>query len=88
MTAPLQWAAFALAGLLLGGASFAALCVSMTLYVTDEVWRPLTAHFSRLALMAAGLTVAARQGAGPLLAIGGGLVVARWIAVRLWGGAA
>lgn len=78
-------AAFALAGLVVGGASFAALRVNTALYVAGDVWRSLALHAGRLALVAAGLVVAARQGAGPLLAGAAGLVAARWVAVRLWG---
>lgn len=80
-----QAVAFALAGLVVGGASFAALRVNTALYVAGDVWRSLALHVGRLALIAAGLVVAARQGAGPLLAGASGLVAARWIAVRLWG---
>jgi F1F0 ATPase subunit 2 len=80
-----QVAAFALAGLALGAASFAALRLNTALYVAGDVWRSLALHFARLALVVAGLVLAAREGAGPLLAGAAGLVVARWIAVRLWG---
>jgi hypothetical protein len=83
-----QIAAFALAGLILGGASLAALRLNAALYVAGDVWRSLALHLARLALVAAGLVVAARQGAAPLLAGAGGLVAARLIAVRLVGRAA
>jgi hypothetical protein len=78
-------AAFALAGLVLGGASFATLRINTDLYVAGDLWRSLVLHLARLALVAAGLVAAALQGAGPLLAGAGGLVASRWIAVRLWG---
>lgn len=80
-----QTVAFSLAGLVLGGASFAALRVNTALYVAGAMWPSLTLHAARLGIVAAGLVVAARQGASPLLAGAAGLVVARWIAVRLWG---
>ena len=80
-----QLAAFALAGLALGGASFAALRLNTALYVAGHLWRSLAMHLARLTLVGAGLVAAALQGAGPLLAGAGGLVLARWIAVRLWG---
>jgi hypothetical protein len=80
-----QLTAFALAGLVVGGASFAALRLNTALYVTGDLWRSLVLHLARLLFVGAGLVVAARQGAGPLLAGAGGLVLARWIAVRLLG---
>jgi hypothetical protein len=81
-----QLAAFAIAGLLLGGASFAALRLNTALYLSGGVWRSLALHLARIALVALGLVVVARQGgAGPLLAGAAGLVMARWVAVRLWG---
>lgn len=77
--------AFALVGLVVGGASFAALRLNTALYVAGDLWRSLALHLTRLALVGAGLLAAALQGAGPLLAGAGGLVAARWIAVRVWG---
>ncbi|HTX50658.1 MAG TPA: ATP synthase subunit I [Caulobacteraceae bacterium] len=80
-----QLAGFALAGLVVGGASFATLRLNTALYVTGDLWRSLALHLARLSLVGAGLVTAALEGAGPLLAGAGGLVVARWISVRLWG---
>ncbi len=80
-----QVAAFGLAGLVLGVASFAALRANTALYVAGDVWRSFCLHVTRLSLVGAGLALAASQGAAPLLAGAGGLVAARWIAVRLWG---
>jgi hypothetical protein len=80
-----QIGAFALAGLALGGLSFAALRLNTELYVAGGLWRSLILHVARLGALAAGLVLAAQQGAGPLLAGAGGLVLARWIAVRALG---
>lgn len=78
-------AAFGLAGLLIGAASLAALRANVSAYLDGRAWRSLAAHLGRLAVLAAVLVWTARQGAGPLLALAGGLVLARPIAVRLMG---
>lgn len=76
-------AAFGLAGLLLGAASLAALRLNVADYLVGRAWRPIATHLARLAILAAILVWTARQGAGPLLALAAGLVLARPIAVRL-----
>ena len=78
-------AAFVLAGLVLGGASMASLRLNTEFYVRGEVWRPVGLHLARLSILASILVCAALQGAGPLLAVAAGLVLARPIAVRLLG---
>jgi hypothetical protein len=78
-------AGFGLAGLALGGMSLAALRLNVSHYLRGAVWGPIGAHLARLAALAAVLTWTAHQGAGPLLALAGGLVLARPIAVRLIG---
>ncbi|HXQ47916.1 MAG TPA: ATP synthase subunit I [Caulobacteraceae bacterium] len=78
-------AAFGLAGLILGGASMASLRLNTDLYVRGRLWRPIGLHFLRLSIMAGVLVWTAFQGAGPLLAVAGGLVLARPIAVRMLG---
>ena len=78
-------AAFATAGFALGGASFASLRLTTSLYVEGGLWRPIALHLARLAIVAGALVLTALQGAGPLLAVAGGLTLARPIAVRLLG---
>lgn len=78
-------ALFGLAGLILGGASMASLRLNTDLYVRGGFWRPIGLHFARLAIMAGVLVWTAFQGSGPLLAVAGGLVLARPIAVRMLG---
>lgn len=78
-------AAFGLAGLVLGGASMASLRLNTDLYVGGSLWRPIGLHFARLSIVAGVLVWTAFQGAGPLLAAAGGLVLARPIAVRMLG---
>jgi len=78
-------AAFGQAGLILGGASMASLRLNTDLYVRGRLWRPIGLHFLRLSIMAGVLVWTAFQGAGPLLAVAGGLVLARPIAVRMLG---
>lgn len=76
-------AAFALAGLVLGGASLAVLRLNVSLYVRGGLWRPIASHLARLAVLGAILIWTARQGPGPLLAVAAGLVLARPIALRV-----
>lgn len=78
-------AAFALAGFVLGAASFASLRLNASLYVGSGLWRPILLHLARLAVVAGALVWTAFQGAGPLLAAAAGLTLARPIAVRLLG---
>ncbi len=78
-------AAFAMAGFVLGGASFASLRLNTSLYVGGGLWRPIALHVARLAVIAGALVWTALQGAGPLLAAAAGLTLARPIAVRLLG---
>ncbi|QUD89536.1 N-ATPase subunit AtpR [Phenylobacterium montanum] len=78
-------AMFGLAGLALGAASLTALRVNTSLYISGPLWRPLGLHAARLAIVAAVLVWAARQGPGPLIAIAAGLVLARPIAIRALG---
>ena len=78
-------AAFSLAGLILGAASLAVLKWNVAQYLNGSPWRPLAAHLLRLAVIAGVLVWAARQGAGPLLCLAAGLVIARPIAVRVLG---
>jgi hypothetical protein len=78
-------AAFGLAGLLLGAASLAALRRNVADYLGGRAWRSIGAHVARLAILAAILVWTARQGAGPLLALAAGLVLARPIALRVMG---
>ena len=78
-------AAFGLAGLILGGASMASLRLNTNLYVGAGLWRPISLHFARLSVMVGALVWTASQGAGPLLAVAAGLVLARPIAVRMLG---
>ena len=63
----------------------ASLRLNTDLYVSGGLWRPIGLHFARLAIMAGVLVWTAFQGAGPLLAVAGGLVLARPIAVRMLG---
>ena len=81
----MRLAAFGLAGLGLGGASLLALRANVASYLTGSPWRPLAAHLERLAIIAGVLIWTARQGAGPLLCLAAGLVLARPIAVRVLG---
>jgi hypothetical protein len=78
-------AAFGLGGLVLGGASMASLRLNTNLYVVGGLWRPIGLHFARLSIVAGVLVWTAFQGAGPLLAVAAGLVLARPIAVRTLG---
>jgi hypothetical protein len=78
-------AAFGLAGLVLGGASMASLRLNTDLYVGGGLWRPIGLHVARLSIMAGVLVWTAFQGAGPLIAVAAGLVLARPIAVRMLG---
>ena len=78
-------AVFGLAGLTLGGASMASLRLNTGLYLRGGMWRPIGLHLARLSVLAAALVWTALQGAGPLLAVAGGLVLARPIAVRMLG---
>jgi hypothetical protein len=78
-------AAFGLAGLVLGGASMASLRLNTDLYVGGGVWRPIGLHVARLSVVVGVLVWTAFQGAGPLLAVAAGLVLARPIALRLLG---
>lgn len=77
--------AYALAGLVLGAASFASLKLTTDLYVAGPLWRPIALHVVRLSVLTAVMVLAALQGAGPLLALAAGVVIARPIAVRLLG---
>jgi len=85
MTAAPRLIGFGLAGLMLGAASLALLRWTVALYVRGGSWKPAAAHLARLAILAAVLVWAARVGAGPLLALAGGLVASRPIAVRMFG---
>jgi hypothetical protein len=78
-------AAFGLAGLVLGAASMASLRLNTDLYVGGGLWRPIGLHFARLSIMAGILVWTAFQGAGPLLCVAAGLVLARPIAVQTLG---
>jgi F1F0 ATPase subunit 2 len=78
-------AAFALAGFVLGAASFASLKLNTDLYLGGQLWRPIALHLLRLAIVSAALACAALQGAGPLLAAAAGIVIARPVTVRLLG---
>jgi len=78
-------AAFGLAGLVLGGASLAVLRWNVAQYLHGGPSRAVAAHLARLAVVAGVLVWAARQGAGPLLCMAGGVVIARPIAVRIVG---
>lgn len=78
-------AAFAAAGLALGMASLALLRRNVSDYLAGGLWRSLASHLLRLAVLAVVLVWAARQGPGPLLAMAGGLVLARPLGVRVWG---
>jgi len=78
-------AAFGLAGLFLGGASMASLRLNTDLYLGGGVWRPIGLHVARLSIVVGVLVWTAFQGAGPLLAVSAGLVLARPIALRLLG---
>jgi hypothetical protein len=78
-------AAFGLAGLALGAVSLAALRLNVSSYVRGDLWRPIGWHLARLAALAALLIWTARQGAGPLLALAAGIVLARPIVLRVMG---
>jgi hypothetical protein len=78
-------AVFGLAGLALGGASLASLRLNTTLYLAGGLWRPIGLHLARLAIVVGALVWTACQGAGPLLAVAAGLVLARPIALRALG---
>jgi hypothetical protein len=77
--------AFFFAGLALGGASLAVIKWNVAQYLRGSPWGPLAGHLARLAVIAGVLVWAARQGAGPLLCLAAGLVIARPIAVRVLG---
>lgn len=77
--------AFGLAGLAVGAASFAALRLNTSLYLGGGLWRPIGLHLGRLAIVAGALVWAAHQGPGPLIASAAGLVLARPIAVPMFG---
>lgn len=81
----LRLGAYALAGFILGAASFAILRMNTRLYVASPGWWPASMHLLRLIVVAAALFLASRQGAGPLLAVAGGFVAARPLMVRLLG---
>jgi len=72
---------FALAGFVLGGASYAMLKLNTVLYLGGGPWRSAVLHIARLAILVAILVWAARRGAGPLLALAAGLVAARPVVV-------
>jgi hypothetical protein len=74
-------AGFALAGLVLGAASFATLRLNAALYLGAAPWRSAALHVLRLAGLGALLVWTARQGAGPLLALAAGLTAARLLVV-------
>ncbi len=57
--------AFGLAGLLLGGASLAALRLNASLYLGGGLWWPIGLHLARLAIVAGALVWMAQQGASP-----------------------
>ncbi|MBB3892965.1 hypothetical protein GGQ61_003703 [Phenylobacterium haematophilum] len=76
-------AIFGVAGLALGGASLASLRFNTRLYMSGDLWRPIGLHIVRLAVLAAVLIWAAHAGAGPLIAIAAGLVLARPLTLRL-----
>lgn len=78
-------AALFLGGVALGGVSLAVLKWNVAQYLRGGPWAALAAHLARLAILAGVLVWAGRQGAGPLLCIAAGLVVARPIAVRVLG---
>ena len=70
------------AGLALGGGFFALLRVNVRLYASRRWPLGIALHLGRWALLAAALVVAARAGAGPLLAVLAGALVARVVLVR------
>lgn len=73
-------------GALLGAANLAALCVNTRLYLSRPLAAALPLHLARLAVVTAMLVLLARQGAGPLLAAGLGLLAVRPLAIRALGG--
>jgi hypothetical protein len=79
-------AAFGVAGLALGLLSLASLRLNADLYLGGGLARPIALHLARLGLIGGALVLVAHQGAGPLLACAAGLVLARPIALRLFGG--
>lgn len=81
----LNLALYGLAGLALGAASLTALRFNTALYLSGRLWGSLGLHTARLVIVAGLLVWAARQGAGPLVAIAAGLVLARPIAIRTLG---
>lgn len=78
-------AVFGAAGLALGGASLASLRFNTGLYMSGDLWRPIGLHIVRLAVVAGALVWTAHEGAGPLIAVAAGLVLARPLAMRLLG---
>lgn len=77
--------AFGLAGFLIGGASLAALRLNASLYLGGGLWWPIGLHLARLAIVAGALVWMVQQGPAPLISGAAGLVLARPIAVRVFG---
>jgi hypothetical protein len=76
--------AMALAGLAFGLVYFATLRRTIALFSAGRGWlAPAALTVGRLAAMAALLALAARLGAAPLLAAFGGVLAARFIALRV-----
>ena len=78
-------AALGLAGLALGAASLAGLRATTELYVGGKVWAPIALHLARLAVVGSVLVACAHLGAGPLIAMALGLVLARPLVMRVLG---
>lgn len=77
--------AFGLAGFLVGEASLAALRLNTSLYLGGGLWWPISLHLARLAVVAGALVWMVLQGPGPLISGAAGLVLARPIAMRVFG---
>lgn len=71
-----------LGGMVMGGAFFALLRLTVRLYASRRWPLGIALHFGRWALLTITLVVAARTGALPLLCVAGGTLVARMVLVR------
>lgn len=76
-------AGFALFGLALGAAHYAAIHLQSQALMRRAGWRMAVLPLLRFAVTGAGLLFAATEGAAPLLAAAAGISAARLVALRL-----
>lgn len=74
-----------IAGALLGLLFFRLLALNTSLYAAGRAGTAAAVHVGRLALVITLLVLAARQGAGPLLALLGGFLAVRPFLMRRYG---